>query len=126
MQLVYCPLRGFLIPRPSSQDDAAAYLAEQGLSKHEAKRTAALIRQAAEAIDRSSAMREFISLHCITSEASIPFADFFRRFLHFVPQHLQYKWSRAAVTRALPAEHRTVASTGNKKVIPGVTWRTFE
>jgi hypothetical protein len=125
MQVVYCPLRGFLIPRPSSEDDAAAYLAEQGLSRHEAKRTAALIRQAAEAIDRSNTMREFIRLHCASGDG-IPFADFFRRFQHFAPQHLKYRWTRAAVTRALPAEHRTVAATGNKKIIPGLAWRQFE
>ncbi|WP_152098257.1 hypothetical protein [Lacipirellula parvula] len=126
MQITYCPHRGFLLPQPACEDDAAIYLAEHGLSRHDAVRTAATIRRAAEAIDRSNAMREFVSLHCVLGEDGIPFADFFRRFQHFAPKHLQYRWTRAAVTRALPTEHRTVAATGNRKIIPGIAWRTFD
>ena len=125
MQLVYCPHRGFLVPQPSTEDDAAAYLAAHGISRYEATRVAATIRRAAEAIDRCQALRNFIELHCVPSDGVIPFTDFFARFLHFAPLHLQTKWTRPAVTRALPPDHRTVAAASNRKVIPGLAWKQF-
>lgn len=125
VQIAYCPFRGFLVPQPTTEDAAAAYLVSHGISRYEAGRITATIRRTAEAIDRCRAMSEFISLHCIPSDGVIPFTDFFARFHHFVPTHLKTKWTRPAVTQALPPDHRTVAAAGNRKVIPGLAWRQF-
>lgn len=123
MHIRYASGQGFAIEQSVSDADALDYLINQGVPKPEALRVLSSLKSSAVAIDRAHTMTEFIARHCLPSYGSISFADFFDRFRVALPPDQKYEWTRTVLTRALPAQHRTMPGTANRKFVPGLSWR---
>ena len=124
MYLKYLPNQGFAVEQIVTDADALTYLLHQGVRRSEGRRLLSALKTSAAATSRARVMAEFLEKHCAPSYGYIAFADFYARFQATLPERERADWSRTQVTRALPIQNRTVPHTGNKKIVPSLSWRT--
>ena len=79
-------------------------------------------KQRAERMSRSS-LDEFISesLHPVPGEL-LPFADFYERFITWLPNDEKGAWSRIKVSRSLPMKFPSGTGNANKTYIVNAAW----
>ena len=123
MYLRYVSGQGFAVEQIVADADALTYLLHQGLPRPEARRVMSVLKSSAAATSRARVMADFIARHCLPTYGQIAFAEFFDRFRASLPPDQRYEWTRTVLTRALPPQHRTMPGTGNRKHVPGLSWR---
>ena len=69
------------------------------------------------------ALASFIRDHCHPVTGSlIPFGEFYERFVGWLAPNERPAWSKARVSKCLPAGHPSGAFTGNKCFVANLAW----
>lgn len=70
-----------------------------------------------------SALEAFLKEHThpVMGE-TVPFKDFYEKFIEWVPSEERHSWTRQKVSRSLPVNHPSGAGNGNVKYIANLSW----
>jgi hypothetical protein len=70
-----------------------------------------------------SPLEQFIQETCFEVPGEkIPFADFYTKFITYLPEDERYEWTKIKVTRGLPKEFACGAGASNVKFIGNLSW----
>lgn len=99
-----------------ARDDMLAVLA-LWLSPDEARRLLRYAKSGAPLIE------QFIAEHCYRVDGhAIEFAEFYRRFLDWLPPESRPHWSKIRVSRSLPAKHASGKGPDNVSFCANLAW----
>ena len=125
MHISFVPGKGFSVEQLVSDAGALDYLVRQGVPRPEALRVMSALKASAVASSRADQVCAFIAEECVPDHGSILFADFLNRFRASLSDDQKSDWTRPQVSRALPRQYRPIPGTGNKRIVPGLSWRTI-
>lgn len=101
-----------------ARDDMLAVL-QLWLSPDEAAR---ILRHAKTRVG-APLIERFISAHCHRVDGhAIEFAEFYRRFLDWLPPESRPHWSKIRVSRSLPAKHASGKGPNNIALVANLAW----